>query len=79
MPQHVFHDICLHIVWHTNNDEGLVRMAKAPDREARLKPARRGQAARRARAEARAYAGAPAPNREAGIFAFLTVNRATFI
>ena len=55
MPEHVFHDICTHIVWHTNNDQrpemtfpagrtrsrqGLVRMAEAPDpAEAGLKPA----------------------------------------
>ena len=27
MPQHVFHDICLHIVRHTNNDEPLFKGA----------------------------------------------------
>ena len=28
MPQHVFHDICLHIVWHTKNDEPLESAAR---------------------------------------------------
>jgi len=30
VPQHVFHDICLHIVWHTKNDEPLLK--GAPER-----------------------------------------------
>jgi len=28
MPQHVFHDICLDIVWHTKNDERLEAAAR---------------------------------------------------
>ncbi|NQT82232.1 hypothetical protein HQ563_04370 [bacterium] len=27
MPQHVFHNICFHIVWHTKNDEPMLKGA----------------------------------------------------
>jgi len=28
VPQRVFHDLCLHIVWQTKNDERLERAAR---------------------------------------------------